>query len=83
METGGNRLFKVKDSKGKSEYFDLKGAAKKHRDALIAGGFKGACVSPGPDHPRHHTNRKKAGWNTGRHPKKGKVGKQARLFLKK
>jgi hypothetical protein len=81
---GGNRLFAVEGPKSK-KYFDLKGAAKKHRDKLISQGVKDAHVTYGPDHPKHKANRKPTSWNKGKHPKKGwNKGKAAqyRAFVK-
>lgn len=80
---GGNRLFAVEDRHGKKQYFDLKGAAKKHRNALKEGGFSNAQVTYGPDHPKHHSTRKKVSWNKGLHPKRSWRGSKAvRQFSK-
>lgn len=84
MTTQGDKRWAVADKDGKKQYFDIKSIAKTFRNALIAGGFKGAHVTYGPDHPLHHANRSKPSWNKGRHPKatwrgKGK-GKEVRKF---
>ena len=82
------RLFQVVEEKQKKtkikkkiHFFTLKAQAKEKRDFLINSGQKNACIEKGPDHDKHIINRPEAGWNRGKHPKKGHKGQKS--FWKK